>query len=148
MVVYVPCHYDFSQVEYVAPFLERYHGSKIFIYKWNGLREKMREHYQSDEYKPYDVGVHDFSLENIVRCALQEKPGTQVVFLSTASMAYAFGEYMRQMLADVKAVLGDRIWGFSVVGHCMYGCASCKGNDHKVPVYFTRYFRKQYVHFA
>lgn len=25
----------------------------------------------------------------------------------------------------------------------MYGCSSCKGNDHKIPVYFTRYFRKE-----
>ncbi|ORZ36793.1 hypothetical protein BCR44DRAFT_1059890 [Catenaria anguillulae PL171] len=23
----------------------------------------------------------------------------------------------------------------------MYGCMSCKGNDHKVPVYYTRYFK-------
>jgi len=34
IAVYIPCNYDFSQLEYVAPFIEHYKGSKVFIYKW------------------------------------------------------------------------------------------------------------------
>ena len=148
VVIYIPCHYDFSQLEYVAPFLERFHGSKVFIYKWHGLKDKIREHYLAEEYQKFNVGVYDFTLENMVSSILQEDPSKKVVFLSTASIAYAFGQYQRKVLAAVQEAVGDRVWGSSVVGHCMYGCASCKGNDHKIPVYFTRYFRKQLTYDA
>jgi len=33
--------------------------------------------------------------------------------------------------------LPDRILGTSVVGCCMYGCLSCKGNEHRLPIYFS-----------
>jgi hypothetical protein len=41
---------------------------------------------------------------------------------------------------SLKQSFPDRILGSSVVGHCMYGCSSCKGNEHRLPIYFTRYF--------
>ncbi|KAI9178726.1 hypothetical protein H9P43_005388 [Blastocladiella emersonii ATCC 22665] len=164
--IYVPVHADFSQIEYVAPFLEQYKGSKVFVYKWNGIRDKMLHYYtHSPEYQQAQLGVYDFSLKNIVQCILAEPPGRKVVFLLTASMAYFFGEYQRDLLRAVKSALdaladdlereanGDpaalararelrgKVSGVSVVGHCSYGCASCKGNDHKVPIYWTRYVK-------
>ncbi|KAL7752727.1 hypothetical protein RI367_001729 [Sorochytrium milnesiophthora] len=167
--IYVPVHYDFSQIEYVAPFLERFPGSKVFVYKWNGIRDKIVKYYrESTEYKHARLGVYDFSLKDIVKCILEEPVDKKVVFLLTTSMAYAFGPYQKQLLTLVKTELDTiadqlekeaqrdhdeqklhmakklrgKVWGVSVVGHCMYGCMSCKGNDHKVPVYYTRYFRK------
>ncbi|KAJ1510161.1 hypothetical protein HMI54_004012 [Coelomomyces lativittatus] len=165
--LYIPVHFDFSQIEYVAPFLEHYKGSKVFIYKWNGIREKIHKYYkESPEYKKSNLGVYDFTLKNIVKAIFEEPVDRKVVFLLTSSMAYAFGEYQRTLLNEIKSsfekvaneyesdphssdelkaiakVLKNKIWGVSVIGHCMYGCMSCKGNDHKVPVYFTRYFLK------
>lgn len=146
LVIYVPVHYDLSQIEYVAPFLSRYPGSKVFIYKWNGIYDEMRQHYESDEYKPYRLGVFDFTLDQLVHAVMSEDPRKQIVFLLTSSTAYLFGQYQRQLLSSLKNILpANRIWGLTTVGHCMYGCSSCKGNDHKVPVYFTRYFRKESV---
>jgi ABC-type uncharacterized transport system permease subunit len=38
--VYVPVHYDFSQIEYVAPFLEQYQGTIIcLVYLPSGIQE-------------------------------------------------------------------------------------------------------------
>ncbi|KAI9218669.1 Endonuclease/exonuclease/phosphatase [Blastocladiella britannica] len=166
--IYTPVHYDFSQVEYVAPFLEQYPGSKVFIYKWNGIRDKMHEYYlKSQEYERASLGVYDFSLKQIVRCIVEEPVNRKVVFLLTTSMAYLFGQFQRDLLKAIKDALNavadrmetegvrdgnvdvilrgkalrDKVWGVSVIGHCMYGCMSCKGNDHKVPVYYTRYFK-------
>lgn len=132
-IIYILVHYDFSQIEYVAPFLEKY-KSKVFIYNWHGLKQKMVDYYS------LETKVFDFSLKNIIKCILEEKD--QVVFLQTASLAYGFGQYQKEALLLIKKLLPERVWGVSVIGHCMYGCMSCKGNDHKVPVYFTRYFKK------
>ncbi|ORZ36794.1 hypothetical protein BCR44DRAFT_1059926 [Catenaria anguillulae PL171] len=104
--IYVPVHYEYSQVEYVAPFLEQYKGSKVFVYKWNGRRDKMIEYYStSPEYTNAQLGVYDFTLQNIISCILDEPPEKKVVFLLTASMAYCFGEYQRNLLKSVKSTL-------------------------------------------
>ncbi|KAJ3359278.1 hypothetical protein GGF32_009487 [Allomyces javanicus] len=166
--IYVPVHYEFSQIEYVAPFLQQYRGSKVFIYKWNGIRDKITDYYlRSPEYAAADLSVYDFSLKYLLKAILDEPVGRKVVFLLTTSMAYSFGTYQRDLLLAVKSTLdaladteykagvatGDaariaraeeiknKVWGVSVIGHCLYGCNSCKGNDHKVPVYYTRYFK-------
>jgi hypothetical protein len=122
---------------------------------------KIKDYYlNSSEYQTAQLEVYDFCLRDIIRCILDEPVGRQVVFLLTASMAYAFGGAQKNLLqtiqselnacADELLELGElersrelrgKIWGVSVIGHCMYGCMSCKGNDHKVPVYYTRYFK-------
>lgn len=117
-VIYVPVHYDFSQLEYVAPFLQRFPGSKVFVYKWIGLRDPVRQHYLGDEYQSMNLGVYDFTLENLVSCVLNEDRGKKVVFLLTSSTAYAFGEYQREFLNILKEEMPDRIWGITTVGHC------------------------------
>ena len=148
LAIYVFCHYDFSQLEYVAPFFERHHGSKVFLYKWNGMYDKMKHHYLQQEYKDYDLQVYDFHLQTIIHSIANEPAGRKVVFLLTASTAYAFGQYQIEMLKSVKDAFPDRVWGTSIVGHCMYGCMSCSGVEHKVPVYFSRYYRHQLTYTA
>jgi len=100
--IYVPCHFDFSQVEYVAPFLCQYPRSKLFIYKWNGLYDKIKEHYLSEEYQKYELEVFDFTLQAIINCITKERPETRVVFLLTASMGYAFGVYQKILFTKIK----------------------------------------------
>ncbi len=131
--------FDFSQVEFVAPFLQRY-GGKVFLYKWHTIKSKMA-HYYADKAQYPNVEIDDFSLGNIVRHVLSEQK--KVVFLLTASTAYPFGQYQRALLQKIKDRLPDRIASINTIGHCMYGCASCKGADHKLPVYFTRYFNER-----
>jgi len=138
VVCYIPCHYDYSQVEHVAPFLERF-GGKVFMYKWNSVQHKLSKYY-SDNYGS-QVSVHKFSLASILRNIMNEKK--KVVFLLTASMAYPFGSYQKQLLQIIHKRLPDKVAGVSVIGHCLYGCMSCKGADHKIPVYFTRYFNNR-----
>jgi len=145
VVIYAPFHSDFSQLEYVAPFFERFHGSKIFIYKTNGVHDIIRDHLLSPEYKEYNLGVHDFTLENLVFSIAHEDPKKRIVFLLTGSLGYTLTQYQVKIFDALKEIFPDRVWGYSVVGHCMYGCSSCKGNEHRIPVYYTRYFRKQYV---
>ncbi|KAI8997941.1 Endonuclease/exonuclease/phosphatase [Gaertneriomyces semiglobifer] len=137
--IYIPCHYDFSQIEHAAPFLDRY-GGKVFIYRWHALRDKMRKYYE-DSYPDGRVQVFDFSPRNIIKCLLQEKK--KVVFILTASMAYPFGQVQKEILEDLKERLPDKIAAVNVIGHCMYGCMSCTGAEHKVPIYFTRYFARK-----
>ena len=69
----------------------------------------------------------------------------QVVFLLTASMNVDYGTFgltQKKILDAVKEALPERVRAVNVIGHCMYGCASCSGVEHKVPLYFTRYFNK------
>ncbi|KAG0212969.1 hypothetical protein BGX33_003241 [Mortierella sp. NVP41] len=69
----------------------------------------------------------------------------QVVFLLTGSMNPDYGVFgltQKRILDAVKDVLPERVRAVNVIGHCMYGCASCSGAEHKVPLYFTRYFNK------
>lgn len=112
-------------MEFVAPFLAKFHGSKCFIYKWNGLKQKIRDHYLSPEYQAYGLKVYDFTLETIVSCILREEPGKKIVFLQTASLAYAFGQYQRKLLQSLADLFPDRVHGVTAVGHCLYGCMSC-----------------------
>lgn len=69
----------------------------------------------------------------------------QVVFLLTGSMNLeygVFGPMQKMILKAIKNALPERVRGVNFIGHCMYGCACCSGAEHKVPLYFTRYFRK------
>jgi len=69
----------------------------------------------------------------------------QVVFLLTGSMNPDYGVFgltQKRILDAVKDALPERIRAVNVIGHCMYGCASCSGVEHKVPLYFTRYFNQ------
>ena len=70
----------------------------------------------------------------------------QVVFLLTASMNPDYGTFglaQKKILEAIKDALPERVRAVNVIGHCMYGCASCSGVEHKVPLYFTRYFNKR-----
>jgi hypothetical protein len=182
-----PCHYDLSQVETSAPFLDRY-GGVVFVYDWNVAKVQITEYYQR-QYPDGWVKVLPFSLRNILnaiqnldhrleRSFLDENTSSsqdpisgnngglssptssngssgslpttsqklhQVVFLLTASMNVdygAFGLTQKKILEAVKEALPERVRTVNVIGHCMYGCASCSGVEHKVPLYFTRYFNK------
>ncbi|KAI8602789.1 Endonuclease/exonuclease/phosphatase [Dissophora ornata] len=75
----------------------------------------------------------------------EAKKQHQVVFLLTASMNPDYGVFgltQKMILDAVKDALPERVQAVNVIGHCMYGCASCSGVEHKVPLYFTRYFNK------
>lgn len=80
---------------------------------------------------------------NSVLC--EAKRQHQVVFLLTGSMNSDYGVFgltQKRILDAVKDALPERVRAVNVIGHCMYGCASCSGVEHKVPLYFTRYFNK------
>ncbi|KAF9194185.1 hypothetical protein BGZ51_000766 [Haplosporangium sp. Z 767] len=69
----------------------------------------------------------------------------QIVFLLTGSMNPDYGVFgltQKKILEAIKVALPERVRAVNVIGHCMYGCASCSGVEHKVPLYFTRYFNK------
>ncbi|KAF9585455.1 hypothetical protein BGW38_002318 [Lunasporangiospora selenospora] len=79
------------------------------------------------------------------RQPIETKKQHQVVFLLTGSMNPDYGVFglmQKQILDAVKEALPERVHAVNVIGHCMYGCASCSGVEHKVPLYFTRYFNK------
>ncbi|KAG0046058.1 hypothetical protein BGZ83_008745 [Gryganskiella cystojenkinii] len=174
--IFLPCHYDLSQVETCAPFLDRY-GGVVFVYDWNVAKQQITDYYKR-QYPDGWVKVVPFSLRNILdaikhldhRLERYSSPsatgddhtgsngslnsttsnGTsnklhQVVILLTASMNVdygAFGVTQKKILEAVKEALPERVRAVNVIGHCMYGCASCSGVEHKVPLYFTRYFNK------
>ncbi|KAG0203668.1 hypothetical protein BGX28_004112 [Mortierella sp. GBA30] len=74
-----------------------------------------------------------------------KKKHHQVVFLLTAAMDPDYGTFgltQKKILDAVKDALPEQVRAVNVIGHCMYGCASCSGVEHKVPLYFTRYFNK------
>ncbi|KAF9357044.1 hypothetical protein BGX26_004340 [Mortierella sp. AD094] len=76
---------------------------------------------------------------------MEPKKQHQVVFLLTGSMNPDYGVFgliQKKILDAVKDLLPERVRAVNVIGHCMYGCASCSGVEHKVPLYFTRYFNK------
>lgn len=181
-----PCHYDLSQVETCAPFLDRY-GGVVFVYDWNVAKDTITDYYRR-QYPDGWVKVVPFSLRNILDAIknldhrLERSPlshtedpigstngsnaslysvsspgGTsnsalyeakrqhQVVFLLTGSMNPDYGVFgltQKRILDAVKDALPERVRAVNVIGHCMYGCASCSGAEHKVPLYFTRYFNK------
>jgi len=182
-----PCHYDLSQVETCAPFLDRY-GGVVFVYDWNVAKDQITDYYKR-QYPDGWVKVVPFSLRNILdsirhldhRLERQDdshptannnstqeansgsngslnslassgsngsqeaKRLHQVVFLLTASMNVDYGTFgltQKKILDAVKEALPERVRAVNVIGHCMYGCASCSGVEHKVPLYFTRYFNK------
>ncbi|KAF9202237.1 hypothetical protein BGZ49_007578 [Haplosporangium sp. Z 27] len=206
--IFLPCHYDLSQVETCAPFLDRY-GGVVFVYDWNLAKDTITEYYRK-QYPDGWVKVMPFSLRNILiairdldhrlyRCensesnltthithithindisngmfhshstenfsnsgagrsnsltsvgssgslhSIEAKKQHQVVFLLTGSMNPEYGVFglvQKKILEAVRDVLPERVRGVNVIGHCMYGCASCSGVEHKVPLYFTRYFNK------
>ncbi|KAF9126752.1 hypothetical protein BGW39_006377 [Mortierella sp. 14UC] len=186
--IFIPCHYDLSQVEICAPFLDRY-GGVVFVYDWNVAKENITDYYRR-QYPDGWVKVLPFSLRNILSAIKNldhrlERPlpgsqdttantsgsntsltcgtspgGTsgngssilceakrqhQVVFLLTGSMNSDYGVFgltQKRILDAVKDALPERVRAVNVIGHCMYGCASCSGVEHKVPLYFTRYFNK------
>ena len=96
-------------MEFVAPFLQRF-GGKVFVYKWLTVKDKIMQYYSDRDQYP-DVQVEEFSLSNIVQSILQEEK--KVVFLLTASMAYAFGPSPSQVAAGTKQGAG---WGLSLIG--------------------------------
>ncbi|KAF9570724.1 hypothetical protein EC968_001455 [Mortierella alpina] len=75
----------------------------------------------------------------------EAKKQHKVVFLLTGSMNPDYGVFgltQKLILTAIKDAMPERIQAVNVIGHCMYGCASCSGVEHKVPLYFTRYFNK------
>ncbi|KAF9953311.1 hypothetical protein BGZ72_005498 [Mortierella alpina] len=77
--------------------------------------------------------------------ASEAKKQHKVVFLLTGSMNPDYGVFgltQKLILTAVKDAMPERVHAVNVIGHCMYGCASCSGVEHKVPLYFTRYFNK------
>ncbi|KAF9403072.1 hypothetical protein BGX21_007230 [Mortierella sp. AD011] len=201
-----PCHFDLSQVEACAPFLDRY-GGVIFVYDWNLAKDTITEYYR-EQYPDGWVKVMPFSLRNIliairdldhrldrydkkddnIACQpnnigngnisngnidnhgstngtssygstnnlasigsssslhqLESKKQHQVVFLLTGLMNPDYGVFglmQKKILNVVKDLLPERVRAVNVIGHCMYESASCSGIEHKVPLYFTRYFNK------
>ncbi|KAG0337007.1 hypothetical protein BG000_005911 [Podila horticola] len=193
--IFIPCHYDLSQVETCAPFLDRY-GGVVFVYDWNVAKDVITEYYRR-QYPDGWVKVLPFSLRNIMDSIKhldhrldrydpptptptspggnqgQTSSGTlangssgsissvhsvssnnsdaypkkqhQVVFLLTASMNPDYGTFgltQKKILDAIKDALPERVRAVNIIGHCMYGCASCSGVEHKVPLYFTRYFNR------
>ncbi|KAK3843532.1 MAG: Endonuclease/exonuclease/phosphatase [Linnemannia gamsii] len=185
--IFIPCHYDLSQVETCAPFLDRY-GGVVFVYDWNVAKDTITDYYRR-QYPDGWVRVLPFSLRNILyaiknldhrlersspdsQCnatnsgsnsslngpmspggtsingssiLCEAKRQHQVVFLLTGSMNPDYGVFgltQKRILDAVKDALPERVRAVNVIGHCMYGCASCSGVEHKVPLYFTRYFNK------
>ncbi|KAF9969361.1 hypothetical protein BGZ73_008298 [Actinomortierella ambigua] len=162
--VFIPFHSDFSQLETCAPFLDRY-GGVILIYDWNVAKDAITKYYEQ-HYPDGWVKVIPFSLRNILhaiqhidRRTLRSEAASpietvstdevdtrpQVVFLLMASMNPdygAFGLTQKRILEAVRDALPERVCAVNVIGHCMYGCASCSGVEHKVPLYFTRYFNQ------
>src|SRR6185437_3586621 len=72
--------FDLSQVEYVAPFLQRW-GGTVLLYRWSAMKEQMRAYY-TDRLQYPNVKVIDFSLSNLLDCILAETH-RRVVFLLT-----------------------------------------------------------------
>ncbi|CAO3573514.1 unnamed protein product [Mortierella alpina] len=206
--IFIPCHYDLSQVETCAPFLDRY-GGVVFVYDWNVAKDTITQYYRS-QYPDGWVKVAPFSLRNILdaiknldhrldrhdppeprgdltsdvhstshhRRPLENANGSndsihsttssvsntsnsssgshgqnsweakkqhKVVFLLTGSMNPDYGVFgltQKLILTAIRDAMPERIQAVDVIGHCMYGCASCSGVEHKVPLYFTRYFNK------
>ncbi|KAG0031985.1 hypothetical protein BGZ81_000155 [Podila clonocystis] len=194
--IFIPCHYDLSQVETCAPFLDRY-GGVVLVYDWNVAKDVITEYYRR-QYPDGWVKVLPFSLRNIMDSIKHldhrlnrydpptptpTSPGGnqgqtsssttlangsngsissvhsvssnssdacpkkqhQVVFLLTASMNPDYGTFgltQKKILDAIKDALPQRVRAVNIIGHCMYGCASCSGVEHKVPLYFTRYFNK------
>ncbi|KAF9979240.1 hypothetical protein BGZ65_006700, partial [Modicella reniformis] len=206
--IFLPCHYDLSQVETCAPFLDRY-GGVVFVYDWNVAKDAITDYYRR-QYSDGWVKVMPFSLRNILdaiknldhrlhrydnKSQLQlsatefatsptspislamaaTSPATgsnsslntlastgssnsissnyhvearkqyQVVFLLTGCMNPdygVFGPTQKMIMNAVKGALPERVRAVNIIGQCMYGCASCSGVEHKVPLYFTRYFNK------
>ncbi|KAF9936531.1 hypothetical protein BGZ67_002254 [Mortierella alpina] len=203
----LPCHYDLSQVETCAPFLDRY-GGVVFVYDWNVAKDTITQYYRS-QYPDGWVKVAPFSLRNILdaiknldhrldrydhqdsrddlttsdhstshnrllenvngsngsihstsstrsntsnsssgsngNLSSEAKKQHKVVFLLTGSMNPDYGVFgltQKMILTAVKDAMPERIQAVNIIGHCMYGCASCSGVEHKVPLYFTRYFNK------
>ncbi|KAF8985829.1 hypothetical protein BGZ52_009925 [Haplosporangium bisporale] len=187
--IFIPCHYDLSQVETCAPFLDRY-GGVVFVYDWNVAKDVITEYYRR-QYPDGWVKVLPFSLRNIMDSIKHldhrldrydpiptpmspggqgqsssttlangssgsinsvhsissnssdayPKKQHQVVFLLTASMNPDYGTFgltQKKILEAIKDALPERVRAVNVIGHCMYGCASCSGVEHKVPLYFTR----------
>ncbi|KAI1307878.1 hypothetical protein EDD11_004380 [Mortierella claussenii] len=82
---------------------------------------------------------------NMSTTASEAKKQHQIVFLLTGSMNPEYGIFgltQKKILDAVKDALPERVKAVTVIGHCMYGCASCSGAEHKIPLYFTRYFNK------
>jgi len=104
----------------------------------HALYKKMTDFYSNDP----NITVHPFSAAEIIKQAAQEKK-KHIVFMLTSSMAYTFGKVQLQVFQSLKTRLGERVSNVNVIGHCLYGCASCKGAQFKVPVYFARYFSKR-----
>ncbi|KAK3825788.1 MAG: Endonuclease/exonuclease/phosphatase [Benniella sp.] len=208
--IFLPCHYDLSQVETCAPFLDRY-GGVVFVYDWNVAKDTITDYYRR-QYPDGWVKVVPFSLRNILdaiknldhrlyryedkrqQCNgsmlndcgqpqqfastsmtaaspivpsngsvnsvssmgsfsstsssnyhIEARQQHQVVFLLTGSMNPDYGVFgltQKRILDAIQEALPERVRAVNVIGHCMYGCASCSGVDHKVPLYFTRYFNK------
>ena len=115
--VYVPCHFDYSQLEYVAPFLLR-HGGKVFMYRWHTHKPRMEA-----AFRQLAVPVLPFTLEALVRAVFSET--RPVVFLLTAAVGneHGFGASQHRFLSALQGLFPDRIRAVSVVGHCMYSCA-------------------------
>lgn len=134
---YVPCHFDQSQVESIAPFLEDW-GGKIFMYQWHPSSSKMLKYWKENFPK---LEIETFSVESLVKSLVNET--RKVIFLLTASLApeFAFGRLQVKLFTLLKQAFPEVIADVAAIGHCMYGCYSCSSSQHKIPLYFTRFFR-------
>jgi len=135
VIPYIPCHFDHAQVEYIMPFLTQW-GGKVFIYPSHGEKDKFLKFFNSLP----NVEAYIFTLENIIQCILKETK--KVVWIRTGSTAYSWGQYQSKALSAFITAWPEKVVDQFQLGHCMYGCFSCAGNEHNIPIYFTRYFNK------
>ena len=125
-----------EQIEYLAPFLQRW-GGKVFLYAFSHGCPFARTVFE----RIPGVECLDFSVENIVHAALHETK--KIVFLTGASLAYEFGRVQRKAMLGLQRMLPGRVLDFATVGHCMYGCPSCSAADHRIPIAYASFMRSQ-----
>eukprot|EP00048_Salpingoeca_helianthica_P010567 m.151542 g.151542 ORF g.151542 m.151542 type:complete len:687 (+) comp15094_c1_seq4:61-2121(+) len=132
---YVPVHSVAS--EQVAAFLSRAQTtSKIFIYPFHTDFEVLETYYQQN----FRVVVYPFTFESVVRELQADTDAHRdVAVLLTSSGNYVFGSLQRILFDRLKLSFPCLVDVFGV-GHCLYGCTSCSHHEHRVPLYFTRFY--------
>eukprot|EP01107_Rhizomastix_libera_P000963 TRINITY_DN11799_c0_g1_i2.p1 TRINITY_DN11799_c0_g1~~TRINITY_DN11799_c0_g1_i2.p1 ORF type:complete len:1030 (-),score=262.54 TRINITY_DN11799_c0_g1_i2:30-3119(-) len=140
VVYYIPVHTNTAQAEHTAPFIEG-GNAKIFVYGgFNTEHDKMVSFYGSASWASH-AAVYDFSVARIIQCVALEQ--RKIVFLITASTNFGFGRAQAKCFETIKSMFPTKVIDVVCLGHCMFGCESCGLHEHNIPIFFSRYFRKQ-----
>ncbi|CAF1455173.1 unnamed protein product [Adineta ricciae] len=132
---FVPYHTGYAHAELVRSF-SSYTDVHLFIYKWNPARQRIQEHFSTEN----RIFCHEFSLDNIL-AEINNKNHRRVVFLLTASTNYLFGQLQLRLFRILQQYIPSIIDVYPI-GHCMYGCQSCAyAYTHCLPITFTNYIR-------